>query len=122
DADRMQKSLLAFGGLRGAGIFGQAIDDGGGDLDRVLHFAPGNTGVGAYALDGDGSGVRRKRLVLDIPRGFTVDRIGKVGAEFFQVGLVDATADLFVGREQDFDGAVFDLWVVYQELCRAHDF
>ena len=47
-----------------------------------------------------------------LPGGFAVDRIGEIGAEFFQVGLVDAAADLFIGREQDLDGAVLDLRVV----------
>jgi len=34
---------------------------------------------------------------LDIPGGFAVDGVGKIGAELFQIGLVDAAADLFVG-------------------------
>ncbi len=54
DGDRMQKALLAFGGFRRTGIFRQAIDDGRGDLDRVLHLAFGKTGMGADAFDGDG--------------------------------------------------------------------
>ena len=108
-ADRMQKALLALGGLRRAGVFRQAVDDGGGDLDRVLHLALGKAGMGRDALDGDGGAVGRKGLVLDIARGFAVHRIGEVGAELFQVGLVDAAADLLVGREQDLDGAVLDL-------------
>ena len=40
---------------------------------------------------------------------FAVDGIGEIGAEFFQVGLVDAAPDLFIRGEQDLDGAVFDL-------------
>ena len=44
-----------------------------------------------------------------LPGGFAVDRIGEIGAELFQVDLVDAAADLLVGREQDLDGAVLDL-------------
>ena len=73
------------------------------------------------AFDGDGGAVGRKRLVLDIPGGFAVDRVGEIGAELFQVGLVDAAADLFVGREQDLDGAVLDLRIVDQEMRRIHD-
>ena len=118
----MQKALLAFGGLRRATVLRQAVDDGGGDLDRVLHLALGKTGMGADAFDGDGGAVGREGLVLDIPRGFAVDRIGKVGAELFQVGLVDAAADLFIGREQDLDGAVLDLRIADQELRGIHDF
>ena len=117
----MQKALLAFGGFRRAGVFGQAIDDGRGDLDRMLHLALGKTGMGADALDGDGGAVGGKRLVLDISGGFAVHRIGEVGAELFQVDLVDAAADLFVRREQDLDGAVLDLRMVDQELRRIHD-
>ena len=117
----MQKALLAFGGLRRAGIFRQPLDDGGGDLDRVLHLALGKAGMGADAFDGDGGAVGRKRLVLDIACGFAVDRIGEVGAELFQVGLVDAAADLFVRREQDLYGAVLDLRVIYQEMRGIHD-
>src|ERR1700738_5018080 len=108
----MQESLLAFGGFGRAGVLGQAIDDGGGDLDRVLHFALGKAGMGADAFDGDGGGVRRKSFVLDIPGGFAIDGVGKIGAELFQVVLVDAAADLFVGREQDLDVAVFDVRVI----------
>ena len=43
------------------------------------------------------------------PADFAVHRIGEVGAEFLQVDLVDAAADLLVGREQDLDGAVLDM-------------
>ena len=121
NADRMQEALLAFGGFRRAGIFRQPVDDGGGDLDRVLHLAFGKTGMGADALDGDGGAVGGKRLVLDIAGGFAVHRVGEIGAEFFQIDLVDAAADLLVGREQDLDGAVLDLRVVDQEFCRIHD-
>ena len=121
NADRMQKALLAFGGFRRAGLLGQAIDDGERDLDRVLHLALGKAGMGADALDGDGGAVGGKRLVLDIPGGFAVHRIGEVGAELFQIDLVDAAADLFVGREQDLDRAVLDLRIVDQEICGIHD-
>ena len=117
----MQKAFLALGGLRRAGVFRQAVDDGGGDLDRVLHLALGEARMGRDALDGDGGAVGRKGLVLDIAGGFAVHRIGEVGAELFQVDLVDAAADLFVGREQDLDGAVLDLRVLNQELRRIHD-
>ncbi len=122
NADRMQKALLAFGGFRRTGIFGQPLDDAGGDLDRVLHLALGKTGMGADAFDGDGGAIGRKGLVLDISCGLAVDRIGKVGAELFQVGLVDAAADLFVRREQDFDRAVLDLRILNQEMRGIHDF
>ena len=122
DADRVQKTFLAFGGLRRTGVLGQALDDGGGDLDRVLHLALGETGMGADALDRDGGAVGRERLVLDIPGGFAVDGVGEIGAELFQVGLVDAAADLFIGREQDLDGAVPDLRIADQEMRGIHDF
>ena len=105
----MKKAFLAFGGFRRAGIFGQPIDDGGSDLDRVLHLALGKARMGADPLDGDGGAVGGKGLVLDIPCGLAVDRVGEVGAELFQVDLVDAAADFLVGREQDFDGAMLDL-------------
>ena len=106
---RMQKALLALGGFRRAGVFRQAIDDGGGDLDRVLHLALGKTGMGRDALDGDGGAIGREGFVLDMARGLAVDGVGEIGAELFQIGLVDAAADLLVGREQDLDGAVLDL-------------
>ena len=103
-------------------VFGQALDDGGGDLDRVLHLALGKAGMGADAFDGDGGGVGGKGLVLDIPGGFAVDGVGEIGAELFQVGLVDAAADLFIRREQDLDRAVPELRVVDQEMRGIHDF
>ena len=99
-------------------FFRQAIDDGGGDLDRVLHLALGKTGMGGDAFDGDGGAVGRKGLVLDIAGGLAVHGVGEIGAEFFQIGLVDAAADLLVGREQDLDGAVLDLRIVDQETPR----
>ena len=61
-------------------------------------------------------------LIFDLAGAFAVDRIGELGAEFFQVRLVDAAADLFIGREQDLDGAVLDLRVLRQEMHRVHDF
>ena len=121
DADRMQKAFLALGRLRRAGVPGQAVDDGGRDLDRVLHLALGETGMGRDALDGDGGAVGRKGFVLDIPGGFAVHRVGEVGAELLQVDLVDAAADLLVGREQDLDGAVLDIRILNQEPRRIHD-
>ena len=121
NADRMQKAFLALGGLRRAGVLRQAVDDGGRDLDRVLHLALGKTGMGGDTLDGDGGAVCRKRLVLDMAGGFAVHRVGEVGAELLQVDLVDAAADLLVRREQDLDGAVLDLRIVDQEMRRIHD-
>ncbi len=50
-----------------------------------------------------------------------VHRVGEIGAELFQVDLVDAAADLLVRREQDFDRAVLDLGMVEQELRGVHD-
>ena len=117
----MQKAFLALGGLRRAGVLRQAVDDGGRDLDRVLHLAFGKAGMGRDALDGDGGAVGGKGLVLDIPGGFAVHRVGEVGAELLQVDLVDAAADLLVGREQDLDGAVLDMRVIDQEPRRIHD-
>ena len=52
-----------------------------------------------------------------VPGGFAVHRVGEIGAELLQVDLVDAAADLLVGREQDLDGAVPDLRVVDQEIA-----
>src|ERR1700733_14924388 len=104
----MQKTLPAFGGLGRASIFWQALDDGGGDLDRVFHLALGKTGMGRDTLDGDNGPVRRESFILDLAGAFAVDRIGEIGTEFFQVRLVDAAADFLVRREQDLDGAVLD--------------
>jgi hypothetical protein len=78
----------------------------------MLHLALGKAGMGADAVDGDGGDVGRKGFVLDVAGGLAVDGIGEIGAELLEIDLVDATADLFVGREQDLDGAVPDLRVV----------
>ena len=102
-------------------MFRQAIDDGGRDLDGVLHLALGKTGMGRDAFDGDAGAVGRKGLVLDMARAFAVHGVGELGAELFQVRLVDAAADLFIRREQDFDRAVLDLGVVDQKLRGIHD-
>ena len=117
----MHESLAAFGGFRRAGVLRQAVDDGGCDLDRVLHASLGEAGMGADALDRDGGAVGGKRLVLEVPGALAVHGVGEVGAEFLQVDLVDAAADLLVGREQDLDGAVLDVRVAHQELGRIHD-
>ena len=75
----------------------------------------------ADALDGDGGAVGGKGLVLDIPSGFTVDGVGEIGAELFQIGLVDAAANLFIGGEEDLDGAMLDVRILNQELRSIHD-
>ena len=78
--------------------------------------------MGADAFDGNGGGIGGECLVLDIAGSLAVDGVGKIGAEFLQIDLVDAAADLLVGREQDLDGAMFDLRIVDQETRRIHDF
>ena len=118
----MQESFLALGGFGRTTTSRQTLDDRGSDLDRVLHLALGEAGMGADPFDGEGGGVGREGLVLDIPRGFAIDGVGEIGAELFQVDLVDAAADFFVGREQDLDGAVLDLRILQQEMHCIHDF
>jgi len=61
-------------------------------------------------------------FVLDIAGGLTVDRVGEIGAELFQVNLVDAAADFLVRGEQDPDRAVLDMRIAKHEQCRIHDF
>src|ERR1700753_1341642 len=117
----MQKALPALGGFRCAAAFRQSIDDGGGDLNRMLNLALGKARMRADALDSDGGDGGRESLVFDIPRVLAIKSIGEVSAELFQVDFVDAAADLFVGREQDLDGAVLDLGMIDQELRRIHD-
>src|SRR4051794_29593351 len=98
----MEKALPAFGGFRRAGVLWQAVEDARRDLDGMLHPALGKTGMGADALNGNGDAVSGEGFVLDVARGFAVDGIGEIGAELVQVDLVDAAADLLVGREQEF--------------------
>ena len=122
DADRMQKALLAFGGFGRAVSLGRRSTMAAAILIAcsILPLAkPGWVLTPSMVMDGAIGG---ESLVLDIARGFAVDGVGEVGAELFQVGLVDTAADLFVGREQDLDGAVLDLRVVDQELRGIHDF
>src|SRR4029077_14799430 len=95
-ADRVQKALSAFGGFRRAGRLRQALDDRRGDLDRMLHPAFGKPGVGADAFDRDRDAIGAEGFVLDIAGAFTVDRIGEIGTELFQIDLVDAAADFLV--------------------------
>ena len=118
----MQKTLAALGGFRRAGVFRQALDDAGHDLDRVLHPALREAGMGADAFDDDRGAIGRKRLVLDMAGGFTIHRVGEIRTELLQVGLVDTAADLLVGREQDLDSAVPDLRIGEQDLRGVHDF
>jgi len=61
-------------------------------------------------------------LVLDIPRGFAVDGVGKIGAELFQVDLVDAATNSLVGREQALIGTMLDLRILQKEMRCIHDF
>ncbi|MNT90527.1 hypothetical protein D3C72_2314410 [compost metagenome] len=70
------------------------------------------------AGDGDLDAVGGKGLVFDMAGGFAVDGVAELGAELFQVDLVCAAADFFVGREENADGAVPDIVIVHQELRR----
>src|SRR5262245_9284465 len=97
----MQKTLPALGSLRRAGVFGKAINDGGCDLYRVLHFAFGEARMRTHTFDRDRDAIGRERLVLDRAGGLAVDRVSEIGAEFFQIDLVDAAPDLLVRSEQD---------------------
>src|SRR3954453_5334117 len=78
DADRVQKSFLALGRFGRASIFGQALNDSRGDLDRVLHFALCKPRMGADTVYGEGDTISRKRLVLDIARRLAIDRISEI--------------------------------------------
>ncbi len=117
----VQEALAVLGGLRRAGVLRQPLDDARGDLDRVLHPALGEAGMGADALDGDDSSIRREGLVLQVAGALAVDGVGEIRRELFQVDLVDAAADFLVRREQDLDGAVLDLRMLDQETRRIHD-
>src|ERR1700748_83799 len=77
--------------------------------------------MGTDAVDGDGGAGGGKGLVLDGAGGLAVHGVGEIGAELLQVGLVDAAADLFIGREQDLDDAVLHLRIPDQELRGIHD-
>ena len=96
DADRVQKALLARGRLRRAALLGQALDDGGGDLDRVLHLPLGIAGMGADAVDGDGGPVGRESLVLDAAGALAVHGVSEIGAQLLQIDVVDAAAVILV--------------------------
>ena len=121
DTDGMQKTFVALSSFGRAVILGKSIDDSRGDLDRMLHLPFGKAGMGADPFDRDGGAICRKRLILDIAGGLAVYRIGKIGVQFLQVSFVDATTDLFVGREEDLDGAMLDLRIVDEEMRRIHD-
>ena len=75
--------------------------------------------MGADALYADGGGVSGEAFILEIPGRFTIERVGIVGAQLFQIDLVDATADLFVGREQDFDRPVLDVGILDKNVRRS---
>ena len=102
-------------------IFGQPFDDRRSNLDGVLHLALGEAGMGADAVDIDHRGIGRKGLVLKMADGLAIDGVGKVGAELAQIDIIDAAADLFVGREQQPNRAVLELWIAEQNFRRIHD-
>ena len=62
----------------------------------------------------------RKRILFTLGL-LAVYRIGKIGVQFLQVSFVDATTDLFVGRDEALDGAMLDLRIVDEEMRRIHD-
>ena len=52
-----------------------------------------------------------ERLVVDPADLAAVERVSEVGAEPFDVEVVDAASDLLVDGEADADRRVLDLWM-----------
>ncbi len=77
-----------------AAFLRQALDDGGCDLDRVLHLALGIAGMGADAVDGDGGAVGGEGLVLDAAGALAIHGVAEIRAELLKIDIVDAAAEI----------------------------
>ncbi len=79
-----------------------------GEADRVDHAALADRRVNVDAGDGDGRQVGGEGLAVDLALAAAVERVGDVGAEFLQIDVIDAVADLLVAGEADADRPVRD--------------
>ena len=73
------------------------------------------------AVKGDGDGVGREALGLDLAAAAAVHRVGAARAEPRDVEILRAASDLLVRRERDADRAVRDLRMRDEMGGRRHD-
>ena len=99
DHVRMHEALVAVGRLRRQRVVRQAVDEVGGDLDRVDHPALRVAGMRVEAVKGHRHRVGGEALDLDLAAAAAVHRVGAARAEPRDVEVLGAAADLLVGRE-----------------------
>ena len=100
---------------------GQAVDEVGGDLDRVDHPSLRVARMRVEAVEGDRHRVGREALDLDLAPAAAVHRVGAARAEACDVEVLRAAPDLFVRRERDADRAVRNLGMRDEIGGRRHD-
>src|SRR3954452_15648120 len=89
-------------------------------IHRIDHDPLRGTRMRALALERDRRSARAPRLVADLPKLFAVDSVSDLRPKTFHVKLLNAAADFFIRRERDRERAVFDLWVLTQDVDHRH--
>src|SRR5437868_5349352 len=97
-------------------VLRKAREEIGRRVERVNHDVFGRAGMGILSLKMGGRGACAPGLVADLTQLFAVNRVSEQRAEAFDVELVYAAADFFVGRKGDGERAVLDLRVAAQDV------
>ena len=121
DTDGMDVALHALGGFRGA-FTRQARDEFSGHLDRGDHLVLGVAGMDVATHEGHDGAVGAEGLVFDLAALAAVHGVGNDGAELFDVEVLDALADFFIGGEGDLHQTVFPFGVLVDEGQGLQDF
>ena len=99
----------------------QAVEEHAGQPHGVDHAALGDRRVDVDAADRHDGQVGGERLAVDLARAAAVERVADHGAEFLQIDVIDAVADLLVAGEADADRAVRHFRTGQQLRGRLHD-
>src|ERR1700749_2741664 len=102
---RMHKTLFAFSPF-GRQIKWQRCNNFTGNLYRAFHFSFPETGVRAYAVDGELRTISRESFILQVTGAFAVYGIGGIGAYFAYISLIYTPAYFLIGRKQYFNSPV----------------
>src|SRR3984893_2973389 len=104
----MEKSLVSFRRLRRQMARGQVVHEVRGDFDRVHHTALRVAGMRVEAVKHERHRIGREAFALDLAQASAVKRVGAAASEPRYIEMRGAAPDLFVRREGNADGAVWD--------------
>src|SRR5918912_310869 len=99
----MDEALALAGCFRRAGMLWQQRDDLGSQVLGVDELAERLAGMDRRAGDRDHRLIGREALVGKLAEWPTVEGVGILRGQLGEVEGIDATADLFVGREAEPD-------------------